>query len=227
VTADDWTLLGTDVSGTRITFVQRDGGAVELETPLAGRHQGANAALAAAALEALPVALRPDLEAMREGFATVRWPGRLQIEQHEGRTWVFDVAHNPAGIESLVLASTELALPRPIVALVGVLGDKDWRGMLGPIAAMSDAVILTLPPTAPDDRRWDPAAVLEEAPLPHGVAIPDFSAAMHAAWQRSGIPTAGSIIVTGSFHTVGDAMIALQIAPFGTDGGLPVPLFAV
>lgn len=227
VTPDDWRLLATDTNGTRISFLRRDGRSVEIETPLAGRHQGANAALAAAVLEVLPAEMTPDADSVHDGFASVRWPGRLQIEHREGRTWVFDVAHNPAGIESLALASSELRLPRPIVSLVGVLGDKDWRGMLGPIAGISDVVILTLPPTAPDDRRWDPEAVLRDAPIAHGLAIPDFRAALHTAWQRAGIPEAGTIIVTGSFHTVGDTMIALQIAPFGMDGGLPVPLFAV
>lgn len=227
VTPDDWAFLRTDSGGTRIAFVRAGGGTIELEIPLAGRHQAANMALAAATLELLPPVMRPAEDAVRDGLATVHWPGRLQIERLEGRTWVFDVAHNPAGIESLVAAVSELRLPRPLVSLVGVLGDKDWRGMLGPIAAISDAVILTLPPTAPEDRRWDPVAVLDEAPSPRALAVPDFRDAMHAAWQAAAAPEPGTIVVTGSFHTVGDAMIALRIAPFGTDNGLPVPLFAV
>jgi dihydrofolate synthase/folylpolyglutamate synthase len=227
VGASDWSLLETDASGTRIEYRPPGEAPMVLETPLPGRHQGANAALAVAALEGLPPALRPDMRRICDALAGVRWPGRLQIERREGRTWLFDVAHNVAGIESLVAAVPDLGLPRPIVALVGVLGDKDWRGMLKPIAGISDAVILTLPPTAPEDRRWDPAAVLGEAPIAHGQAVPDFGEALHTAWQRAAGPPAGTIVVTGSFHTVGDTMIALRIAPFGADAGLPVPIFAV
>lgn len=225
--ASDWSLIETGPTGTRLEYRSSDAGRIELVTPLAGRHQAANAALAAAALETLPPALRPDVETMQAGFADVRWPGRLQLAQIEGRTWVFDVAHNVAGIESLVAALPDLQLPQPIVALVGVLGDKDWRGMLKPIAAVCDAMILTQPLTAPDDRRWDPEAVLAETPIAHGMAIADFAEALHAAWQRAGDPAPGTIVVTGSFHTVGDALIALRMAPFGTDTGLPVPIFAV
>jgi hypothetical protein len=52
----------------------------------------------------------------------------------------------------------------------------------------------------------------------------DFGAAMSRAWSLAG--PGGTIVVTGSFHTVGDALIALGMAPYGADADLPVPLFA-
>jgi folylpolyglutamate synthase/dihydropteroate synthase len=126
------------------------------------------------------------------------------------------------------LASTlaELDLPRPIVSLIGVLGDKDWHGMLGPLYATSDRVVLTLPPTAPPERRWDPVSVLREAPASHASAVPDFSEALLRAWRLTGDGAAGTVLVTGSFHTVGDTLVALGMAPFGADSDLPVPIFA-
>ena len=44
-----------------------------------------------------------------------------------------------------------MALPRPIVAVVCVLGDKAWQPMLGRLASAVDALVLTDAPTAPAD----------------------------------------------------------------------------
>jgi hypothetical protein len=84
--------------------------------------------------------------------------------------------------------------------------------------------VLTLPPTAPRERRWAPDTVLAEAPSPAAQSIEEFGAAMSRAWSLAG--PGGTVVVTGSFHTVGDALIALGMAPYGADADLPVPLFA-
>ena len=201
-------------------------GKMHLRTPLLGPHQGMNAALAVRAMERLPQALRPSAEAVRAGVGSVIWPGRLQRERFAGRTWVFDVAHNLAGIQALAAALEAIRPPRPVIALVGVLGDKDWRGMVGPLETLCDGVVLTLPPTAPEDRRWDPEAVLRAVPSPHAVAVPDFIQALETVWHGSAGEPAGTVLVTGSFHTVGDAMIALGRPPYGSDVTLPRPSFA-
>ncbi len=105
-------------------------GLLEIETPLVGRHQATNAALAIEVLQHMPDDLRPELETLRSGIAAVEHHGRDQIEIIDGRTWFFDVAHNVAGIDSLVDTIASLDLPRPLVALVGGLGDKDWNCVL-------------------------------------------------------------------------------------------------
>jgi dihydrofolate synthase / folylpolyglutamate synthase len=201
-------------------------GRVALRTPLLGAHQGRNAALAVRALDLLPPSIRPPGDALARGVAAVRWPGRLQCARWYGRTWLFDVAHNLAGVHALVAAIPALAVPRPLVVLVGVLGDKDWRGMLGPLHALADALVLTLPPTAPAERRWDPDAVLRAVALPAAIAAADFTDALDLAWWRAGQGGDGTVLVTGSFHTVGDALIALDRAPAGADVTLPRPSFA-
>ncbi len=225
LTPEQVTLLRTGLDGTTLDIDDAVWGRLRLHSPLPGRHQATNTALAVRALALLDAPLRPDADAVRAGVSGVRWPGRFQVERVRDRTWVFNVAHNVAGVQVLSSALEDLPLPRPRVSLVGVLGDKDWRNMLGPIYAVSDAVVLTLPPTAPEDRRWDPAAVLAEAPAAHASAIPDFGAALMRAWQLAGQGGNGTIIVTGSFHTVGDALIALGMAPFGINADLPVPMF--
>lgn len=172
---------------------------------LAGPHQGRNAAIAAAVLDVLPDGLRPSAAERHVAFAATVVPGRFD---RRGR-WLFDVAHNPAGIETLVAGLDGLALPRPIHALVGVLADKDWRTMVAQLGAAVDRMWLTTPPTAPTARRWSLAEV--GAVFTGAIVEPDFDHALTEV--QAG---AASIVVTGSFHTVGDAMARLPgFAPLG------------
>ncbi|MHB1862407.1 MAG: hypothetical protein ACYCVL_05495, partial [Gemmatimonadaceae bacterium] len=73
------------------------------------------------------------------------------------------------------------------------------------------AFVFTNAPTAPESRAWDldeVAAFARDSGLP-GSAEPDFDAALRAAEQRG-----ATVLVTGSFHTVGDAMSRLHLSPF-------------
>ena len=134
---------------TAFTTLTRSWGELRLTTPLVGAHQAVNAALAVAALEHLPPELRPSAHDVVTGVAGVRCHGRDQIDEIDGRTWLFDVAHNVAGVRSLVDVLDRVDLPRPWVALIGILGDKEWRDMLPPVFQRVDHAILTQPPSAP------------------------------------------------------------------------------
>ena len=193
-------------------------GRLSLRVPLAGRHQAQNLAVAVRALERLPEARRPSKAALVAGVAATAWPGRLQSERIGGVTWVFDVAHNAAGVTSLLAALPDLRLGAPRVALVGVLGDKDWDRMLPPLFDAVDHAVLAEPPSAPAARRWDPEAVLErlDAP-PRARVVRPFAAALAEAAE---LAAGGSVICTGSVHTVGDAMLALGVTPFRGGSGL-------
>ena len=175
---------------------------------LLGSHQRRNAAVARAALDALPAPWRPDAEVIATAFAQAVVPGRLD---RRGR-WLFDVAHNPDGVRALVRSLEELDLPRPITALVSILGDKAWPDMLVELDRGIDRGILTIAPSA-DTRRWDLDWLrrwLKEPDRPPAHAswhlTPDFRQALAEAQSGS-----GTILVTGSFHTVGDVMQALGI----------------
>jgi dihydrofolate synthase / folylpolyglutamate synthase len=195
--------------GTSFVLPATGWGELTLRTPLAGAHQATNAALAVHALDSCRP-LRPGRNALVSGIAGTRWPGRLQLEKVAGVDWVFDVAHNVAGMEALVAAVRALGLPRPLCTVVGVLGDKDWGGMLTPLYAVSDHVLLTSPPSAPHDRRWDPGRVLRAAPSERAGIATDFGAALDQAY-RLALSHGGAVLVTGSFHTVGDALASLRL----------------
>ena len=211
--------VGHDV--TAFTMDSATWGTLELRTPLVGEHQAWNTALAVRALEALRPPLRPGSGAqVLEGVRKVRWPGRDQIRVVDGTEWLFDVAHNTAGVHSLVRVLDGIDLPTPRIALVGVLGDKEWDEMLPPLLTRVDGAVLTQPPSAPEARRWDPheaARMAQEALAGQGEAgpwirvEPVFETALRAVRESS---AGGTAVVTGSCHTVGDALRALEVEPF-------------
>jgi dihydrofolate synthase/folylpolyglutamate synthase len=179
---------------------------------LVGRHQRDNAWVALAALNALAPPFGPVGDDLPESFSETFVPGRFDVR---GR-WIFDVAHNPDGARVLAATLRDVNPPRPRGALVGVLGDKDYLGMIELLAPEIDAFVFTTPATAPERRRWDLARVERElAPLaraPHrAVFAPDFERALERVQED-----AATVVVTGSFHTVGDALAALPgFAPVG------------
>ena len=177
---------------------------------LAGGHQRRNAAVAQGILAALPSPYRPSQEQLERAFGTVRVPGRLD---RRGR-WLFDVAHNPDGMRALVTALEAMRPARPVHALVSILGDKEWPGMLVQLDQVIDRGILTIAPTASGRgwdiewlRRWlrDPARPPAHADW---TLVPDFVEALARVQEG-----AGTILVTGSFHTVGDVMQSLGMDP--------------
>lgn len=208
----------TDVSGTTVVL-ETSWGVLSLRAPLAGRHQATNVAVAIRALELLPAPWTPTRAAVTEGVSGVCWPGRLQAEPVAEALWIFDLAHNAAGVTSLVDALADFRLDRPMVAVIGVLGDKDWDHMLPPLFEVVDEAILVEPPSSPEHRRWDPDAVLAHVrpAIPAQVVRP-FEAGLAEAGARA---AGGTVVCTGSAHTVGDAMLELGIPPFPDPTALP------
>ncbi len=180
-----------------------------LEVSLMGAYQAANALLAVRLAELASPAFALEEGAIRAGLAAARVPGRFD---RRGK-WLFDVAHNPDGARALASALAAAAPPRPVVTVVSVLRDKAWRDVLAVLAEASDALVLTRAPSAPGDRAWDldeVAAWARQAGL-EARAEPDFDAALGNAAAAG-----ATVLVTGSFHTVGDAMARLPVvSPLG------------
>ena len=183
-------------------------GPLDVTTGLPGRHQATNAMMALTMLDAIPGPLRvPPADAL-PALARVQLPGRFSRHGN----WIFDVAHNPDGAAVAAETLRAVAPAAPVVALVSVLGDKDWRGILRALSGAVDRFILTNAPTAPASRAWVASEALAFATSEGWAAelVPDFDAALRLAPSRG-----ATVLVTGSFHTVGDAMSRLQVSPTG------------
>ena len=177
---------------------------IALDTPLLGTHQAHNATLALLMLEQF--APRLEEATIRSGVRGVDWPGRFQVVSTPGPTWVLDVAHNTAGAMALAATLHEIPLPRPLILLAAILGDKPWREMLDPLLSATAGAIFSVAPSSRRERRWDLQAALE-AVRGHRVDVErNFDAAMRRAADLAGT---GTVVVSGSCYTVGDALVRL------------------
>ena len=176
---------------------------------LRGRHQGGNARVALAALNRLPPPFGPAGRDIPDSFAQAYAPGRFESR---GR-WILDVAHNPDGFRMLVYTLMENKPHRPLHAVVGIRSDKDWRAMLDLLSPAVEKLVLTVAPSVPAPQRWSWTDIVawSEQHARHPtrksadvVFEPDFDRALQLADEG-----AGMVLVTGSFHTVGDAMARL------------------
>ncbi len=119
----------------------------EIFLPLFGEHQGNNAAVALAACEtflgsALLAPLDEDL--VREGFANVISPGRLEILR-TSPTIMVDAAHNPHSAKSLATALETSFTFVGVIAVVGMLHSKDAVGFLEALSPVVSQVVITEP----------------------------------------------------------------------------------
>jgi dihydrofolate synthase / folylpolyglutamate synthase len=119
-----------------------------VETPLVGRHQLRNVALAVAAAVELHQQGFSGITAksIETGIRDTRWPGRFQmIAARAG--WpdmVIDVAHNPAGAWALRAALSERYEGRPLIFVFGAMRDKAISEMAEILFPLADRVIATL-----------------------------------------------------------------------------------
>jgi dihydrofolate synthase/folylpolyglutamate synthase len=132
--------------GGQLMKLQGLGGAYdEIFLPLHGAHQADNAAIALAAVEAFfgAGAQRSlDIDVVREGFASVVVPGRLERVRSSPSVFV-DAAHNPHGARALAAALDSEFGFRRLVAVVGVMADKDAAGILAELEPVVAEVVVT------------------------------------------------------------------------------------
>jgi dihydrofolate synthase/folylpolyglutamate synthase len=204
---------------------------------LRGRHQGANAAVANALLDALEsagIATVPD-EARRRGFADARWPGRLELVEVPApgggvREVLLDGAHNPAGASALALALDDLrphlvgghrTHPPALTLVWGSMADKDVAGVIGAMAGCSAMAGATVICTSLDLSRALPApeiaAIWQAAGIPglRAVAVETPDAALDLALATGD----GTVVVAGSLYLVGAARARLVEDPALRDPG--------
>jgi dihydrofolate synthase / folylpolyglutamate synthase len=141
-------VLGRDLAvGGQVLTLQGLGGVYDdVFVPLHGPYQAQNAAVALAAVEAFLGAgastRQLDPEVVRQGFAEASSPGRLE-RVRTSPTILLDAAHNPHGVAATVEALQEEFAFGRLIAVIGVLADKDAVGMLDQLEPIVDAVVCT------------------------------------------------------------------------------------
>ncbi|ABK52515.1 FolC bifunctional protein [Acidothermus cellulolyticus 11B] len=205
------------VGGQLVTIRGVRGEYPELFLPLHGAHQAGNAAVSLAAVETF---LSPehalDIDLLRDAFAGVRSPGRLEIVRTKP-TVLVDASHNPAGarVTAATLAS-EFAFER-LIGVIGTLADKDVPGILTAFAPVLSEVIVT---RSSSHRAIDPVDLATQAEAVFGpekvTLVPRLDEALQVALRRAAEADAGGlgsgvgVLVTGSVVTAGEARRLLR-----------------
>ena len=183
-----------------------------VESPLVGRHQLRNVALAIGAAEELANAgLRGiTAESIERGIRQTRWPGRFHVvsARNGWHEIVFDVAHNPAGVWALRSALSERYDNRPLIFVFAAMRDKAISEMTEILFPLAERVIVT----RPENPRAASPAEIQQAGSRTGAEIETVSnvgAALERARALSGPQTV--MVVTGSIYLVGEAMLLLGV----------------
>jgi dihydrofolate synthase/folylpolyglutamate synthase len=200
------------VSGQLIRLNSADGPVDDIFLPLYGAHQAANAGQALAAVEAFLGLKALDPDVVREGFAQVHFPGRLELVRRSPAV-LLDAAHNPHGARATAAAISEAFGFAPLIGVIAVMGDKDARGILEVFEEIMNHVVIT---QVASTSRGMPAEVLGE--LANEVfggsrvtVVPRLDDAIDRAVALAEADVVGSpgVLITGSVVAVGEARTLL------------------
>jgi len=187
-----------------------------LEVALAGEHQKTNAALAVAVARFLAPQIPVSESAIGEGLRTARWAGRMQVvEEPGGRIILLDAAHNPAGAQTVAAAlQSRFAGRRPALVL-GAMCDKDCAGICAILAPLAAQILLS---PIPSERGADPQLLADLCRHANSAAPITICSSIAEALARTGGEP--FVVVTGSLHLVGDAMVELGLDASKDEAGL-------
>lgn len=189
-------------TGQKINYSDKQGRLDNLELPLLGMHQVANAALAISCCLSLKTK-NPCIteQTIREGLKSTRWEGRLEVVG-TNPTILLDCAHNPDGVINLTRAIREYFSYNRLHLVIGIMKDKPCQQMIEIISPIADRIILVKPK---QERSWEPEPFKEKLNKCHKVVeiIEEIHYAMRFVRETS---EPGDIIcITGSIFTVAEA----------------------
>jgi len=214
----DWHV---NVERGRLVY-QDDNGLLDLAAPrLFGRHQVDNAGLAIATLRAVK-AFRIEPAAFEQGIARAEWPARMQrlasgrlveVAPKDAELWL-DGGHNVDGgrVAAAALGDLEERVPRPLVVIAGMMGNKDAAGFLGNFAGLTRHIIAV--PIPDQDNAMTPE-VLVEAARALGMCVDtaeSVEAALRAVAQLA-YEVPPRILITGSLYLAGHVLAANGTLP--------------
>jgi dihydrofolate synthase/folylpolyglutamate synthase len=210
--------VGQDIryrtAGNKINYYGFKRRLKDLELGLAGSYQHRNAALALSVIELLEArGLRVSEELIRKGLKRAYWPRRLQVVSREPLL-VLDGAHNPGAIRCLSQAIRGGFRYKRMILVLGVMADKDVRGVLRGIVPMADYVLFT----RPDYYRAAAPETLMQAASPMrkpGEIQRTLTKALERAKRMA--HREDLILVTGSLFTVGETMAILEPETYKPD----------
>lgn len=182
----------------------------DIFVPFFGEHQASNACVALAAVESfLGSGEQLDIDLVREGFAGAETTGRLHAIRLDP-TVLVDAAHNPHGAQALAAAIQDSFTFDRLIAVVGVLADKDASGVLEALEPVIDALVVTSPASPRAMSAADLAGIAEDLFTGKDIYVEDdlltaVDVAMAMA-EADGDAGGTGVLITGSVVLIGDAL---------------------
>ncbi len=178
----------------------------DIHLPLLGDHQLHNAAVVLAVAETLQeTGWKISRENIYEGIRDVSWPGRFDIVCRDP-LFIIDGGHNPQCLEALVKNIQDYLADRRVIALTGVLADKDYGDMYKPVMPYIEQFVCVTPP--------NPRRLMAEELARHlqnvgakATACETIPAGVQKALELAGKD--GVVLCFGSLYTIGDIRSAL------------------
>ncbi len=179
----------------------------ELKLPLLGEHQLHNAAVVLTAVEVLCAkGWRIPESAVRRGLEQVKWPGRFDIVDKDP-LFIIDGGHNPQCFEALVGNILDYLPGRRIIALTGVLADKDYGEMYRPVMAHVEQFVCITPPS---DRKLEAADLARHLEKAGAKATPCETIAEGVRLARELAGQQGVVLCFGSLYSIGEIYRVLK-----------------
>jgi dihydrofolate synthase/folylpolyglutamate synthase len=179
---------------------------IQIQFPLAGRHQLRNVALAITAAEELNHCGFKILPVhVEQGVRNTRWPARFQVVPPAAGApeMVLDVAHNPAGAWALRSALSTFYQDRPLTFIFGAMKDKAIGEIASILFPLAERVIAT---QANNPRAASPGEIAELARPTQTEILEEPSVAAALDGARAAAGAKGVVVITGSIYIVGEAL---------------------
>jgi len=206
-------LKKADFEGLRLKAHSLDGQVFDcgdrkdLVLPLLGDHQLHNASVVLSVADTLiEKGWNISEENIRDGLRDVSWPGRFDIVSREP-LFIIDGGHNPQCIEALVKNIEDYLAGRNVVALTGVLEDKDYGDMYKPVMPLVDSFVCITPPNPRKLEAAELAAHLRSAGA-QATACETIEEGVALALREAG--ETGAVLCFGSLYTIGAIREALD-----------------
>ena len=184
----------------------------DLVLPLLGDHQLHNASVVLSIVDTLKIiGWNINEQNIRDGMKDVKWPGRFDVVSHSP-LFIIDGGHNPQCIEALVKNVEDYLHDRKVIALTGVLADKDYADMYVPIMPFVNQFVCITPP---NPRKLEAAELAKYLRTKGANAVGSDSilGGVKTALELAG--SDGVVLCFGSLYSIGsirDALSSLQAA---------------
>jgi dihydrofolate synthase/folylpolyglutamate synthase len=201
-------LSSLDIKGITISYFDNATALEDIFIPLAGEHQLINACVAIKAALLLSEKLHKNLflSSARQALGDFIWPGRLEFIGNTPPVLI-DGAHNPAAAKALSEAIKTIFKDRfqKIVMILGIMADKDIKGIMEPLLPFASEIILTAPAYSRSASPEQLGHIAQSSGFSNIHIAPTVKDAIELAQQLAHHEHGTLILITGSFYTIGEA----------------------